>query len=207
MKFLRCCLISVIILAVVMGCVPKRVPEGEWEKIPLSQVLPVTLMRYQDVSSLQARLFVKLEIREEFYLLRGVLLYERPAHLRLRLASSLGGTVGEVIYSEGLLYILLPTEGKIYMGWLEQGTRRGEDTLFLKMSYQEYNETGTGGFPTRIYGEVEDKGIRFELRLKEPQVDLPLPEGAFVPITAGWEVHPLADLKELLPRSGVEEGS
>ncbi|MBW2040198.1 MAG: hypothetical protein JRI46_11535 [Deltaproteobacteria bacterium] len=206
MKFLRGCLIPIITIALVMGCVPKRLPEAEMEKVPLSQALAAALSRYHGVSSLQARLFVKVEVREELHLLRGVLLYERPVRLRLRLTSTLGATVGEVIYSEGLLHIILPSEKKIYMGWIGQGDSRGGDTLILKMAYKDYQEIGGGRFPTRIYGEVEGKGIRFELRLKGPHVDLPLPEGAFVPITAGWEVYPLADLKGLLSKTGVEEG-
>ncbi len=44
--------------------------------------------------------------------------------------------------------------------------------------------------------------LRFNVRLKDPQVDCALPEGAFNPPTAGWELHPLSELKGLFP--GIE---
>lgn len=208
MKFVRNFLISLITIAVITGCMPKRLPEREEEEenVPLSQALVTALNRYRGVSSLRAQLFAKVEVREEFQLLRGVLLYERPAHLRLRLTTPIGGTVGEVIYSEGLISILLPTEGKMYRGLLKKEGPCTGDTLFLTMTFRDYQEIGGRSFPTRIYGEVEGKRIRFDLKLKKPQVNLPLPERAFIPATAGWEILPLADLKGLLSRlRGHEE--
>lgn len=195
---MRCGFIGFIICVLVLGCAPKRMPEEGWERIPLSQIVPTTIMRYQGVRSLQAQLSVKLEVQDDFYLLRGILLYENPDSLRLQLASSLGPTVGEVIYTDGLLVILVPSEGKLYQGWLNQDSQPGEDTLFLTLNFQDYHDMGTGQFPTTIYGVVENAGVRFELRLKEPKIDLPLSAEAFTTPRAGWEVHPLADLKKLL---------
>jgi len=203
MKFIKGCLIYGIIIIVLMGCIPKKLPEGDVEKIPLSLALTRVLERYQGVQSLQAQLFAKVEVREEFHLLRGALLYERPAHLHLRLTSALGGTVGEVIYSKGFLSLLMPSEGKIYMGWIGEGDTQGGDTIFLTITYRDYQEIGGERVPTRIYCELEEKG----LRLKDPHVNLPVPEGAFVLTTDGWEVYPLEDLKGLLFTPGIGEGS
>jgi hypothetical protein len=93
--------------------------------------------------------------------------------------------------------ILVPSAERIYQGRLQE-TMPEEEVLSLVMSFQDYLDTEHGRFPTRLYGETEDGVSRFELRLKEPKIDEPLPSGAFVPRTAGWEVHPLSDLKELL---------
>ncbi len=202
MKLFAC----IVILVIVMGCVPKRLSKEEGERVPLCQALPVTLSRYQGVSSLQAQVLLKLGARDEYYLMRGLLLYERPARLRLRLTSTLGGTVGEVIYSDGLLYVLLPVEGKIFMGWIGGKNSQKGGTIFLKLSYRNYEQIGRKRLPTRIYGEVEGKRIRFELRLKDLQIDLPLPEGVFSPTTGGWEVHPLEDLKDFISTPRAEEG-
>jgi hypothetical protein len=207
MKFIKSCFIYGIIIVELIGCVPKKLPEGDVEKIPLSLALTRVLKRYQGVHSLQAQIFAKVEVREEFHLLRGALLYERPAHLHLRLTSALGGTVGEVIYSKDFLSLLVPSEGKIYMGWIGKGDSQGGDTIFLTITYGDYQEMGGERFPTHIYCEIEEKGVRFELRLKEPQVNLPLPEGAFVLTTAGWEICPLEDLKGLFFKPGSGEGS
>ena len=189
----------------VLGCAPKRLPEGEEEKVPLSKALTETLRKYRGMTSLQAQLFLKLEVREEFHLLRGVLLYKRPGQLRLRLTSAFGGTVAEVVYNEGFLSILMPSKRTIYMGWTSESDPWGEDTFLLKMAYKDYADAAGGRFPTRIYGEVEGEGISFELRLKEPRVNVALPQEVFSPTTAGWKIRPLADLKKLLSSPGVEK--
>jgi hypothetical protein len=207
MKLIKGCVIGIVMLALTAGCMPKRMPEEKGKRIPLSQVLTTTLKRYAGVNTLQTRLFVQLELKGEYYILRGILLYERPACLRLRLTHDLGGTVGEVIYNEGLLFLLLPTEEKIYQGWIEEGESQKAETLFLTMVYSDYAERAKGPtFPTRIYGQAEGMEVRFDMKLKDPQVDLPLPQGAFCPPTAGWEIHPLEDLKDLLHKMGAAGG-
>jgi hypothetical protein len=208
MKLIKGCIIVICMLAVTAGCMPKRMPEEKGERIPLSQVLKTTLKRYEGINTLQSQLFVQLELRGEYYILRGILLYERPARLRLRLTTNLGGTVGEVIYTEGLLFLLLPTEGKIYQGWIEEESSQRSETLYLTMIYSNYAERAEGPtFPTRIYAQAEGMEVRFDMKLKNPQVDLPLPQGAFLPPTAGWEIHPLEDLKTLLHKMEAAGGS
>jgi hypothetical protein len=205
MKVIKGFGIVMIMLALAAGCVPKRMPEEKGERIPLSQVFTHTLKRYEGISTLQSRLFVHLDLRDEYYILHGVLLYERPARLRLRLTTNFGGTVvGEVIYNEGLLCLILPSEEKIFRGWIEERDNPQADTLFLAMTY---TDEGERGFPTRISGEGEGMGISFDIKLKDPQVDIPLPQGAFAPPPGGWEVHPLEDLKYFLHKIEAGAGS
>jgi hypothetical protein len=207
MKLIKGCVIAIILLAVTAGCMPKRMPEEKGERLPLSQVLTQTISRYEGVNTLQSRLFVQLELQGMYYVLQGILLYEKPNHLRLRLTTNLGGTVGELIYNEGHLFLLLPTEEKIYQGWIEEGSSQRSETLFLTMVYSGYAERAEGPtFPTRIYGQAEGMEVRFDMKLKDPQVDLPLPQGAFCPPTADWEIHPLEDLKHLLQRIEATRG-
>ncbi len=205
MRFIQYSTIVLIVLAMTAGCAPQRLPLEKGERIPLSQVLQQTLRHYEGINTLQTPLFIQLELRDEYYVLRGVLLYERPARVRLQLSSSLGGTVGEVIYNEGLISILLPSKGRIYQGRIEEGEGKEGDSLFLILVYNDYVEMGSRHFPTRIYGEGEGMTIRFNVRLKDPEVDIALPEGAFNPAVAGWELHPLSELKGLLPGSEREE--
>ena len=207
MKLTKGFVIGIIMLALTAGCAPKRLPEERGERIPLSQILPQTLRRYEGVNTLQAQLFVQLDLRGEYYVLRGLLLYERPDRLRLRLTHNLGGTIGEVIYNEGHLLILLPSEGKIYQGWIEKGVNPKPESLFLTMVYSDDEEMEGLGFPTRLYGQAEDIKIRFDMKLKDPQVDLPLPTRAFIPPAAEWEIHPLDDLKDLLRKIEAGAGS
>jgi hypothetical protein len=202
MRFIQCGVLVLIVLTMTAGCAPRRLPLEKGERIPLSQVLQQTLRHYEGINTLQTQLFIQLEMRDEYYVLRGVLLYERPTRLRLQLSSSLGGTVGEVIYNGDLLSILLPSKGRIYQGSIKEGEGRAGDSLFLIMIYNDYAEMGVRRFPTRIYGEGEGMSLRFNVRLKDPQVDIVLPQGAFNPPTAGWELHPLSELKGLLP--GIE---
>jgi hypothetical protein len=205
MRSLKYALISLGICTLVLGCAPQRIPKEAGEKVPLSQVLPVIAMQYRGVRSLQAQVTVKLEVRQEFYLLHGVFFYGNPSSLRLQLASSLGPTLGEVIYVDGLLMIFVPSEGRLYQGRLPATTAEEEVlSLSLSMSFQDYQDAGDGSVPLHVYGEAEGAGLRFELRLKEPKVNVALPAAAFAPSTAGWEVHPLADLKELLDANSGE---
>jgi len=206
MRLIKTCIIGIVVLALTAGCMPKRLPEGKGERIPLSQVLSHTLKQYEGVNTLQARLFIQLEPGDDYYVLRGVLLYERPARLRLRLTTSMGGTIGEVIYNEGLLAFILPTKGTIYQGWIGEEGQRNMETLFLVIMYDDYAELEGRRFPTRIYGEGEGLEMRFDIKLKDPQVDIALPEGAFTPPTEGWEVHPLEDLKDLMAGSEAGQG-
>jgi hypothetical protein len=207
MRFIQYGIIVLIVLAMTAGCAPQRLPLEKGQRIPLSQVLEQTLKRYEGINTLETQLFIQLELRNEYYVLRGVLLYEKPAHMRLQLRSSLGGTVGEVIYNEGLISVLLPSKQRIYQGRLEQGEVEEGDSLVLIMIYNDYAEIGDKSFPTRIYGEGEKMEIRFNVRLKDPQVDIALPQSAFTPPTAGWELHPLSELKGLFPGSEREEKS
>jgi hypothetical protein len=204
MRFIQYGVIVLIVLAMTAGCAPQRLPLEKGERIPLDQVLAQTLRQYDGINTLRTQLFIQLELRDEYYVLKGVLLYERPDRLRLQLTSSLGGTVGEVIYDEGLVFILLPTKAKIYQGRIEEGKGQAGDPLFLTMVYDNYEEIGGRRFPTRIYGEGDGMAVRFNVKLKDAQVDIALPEGAFTPVTAGWEVHPLSELKDLL--TGIERG-
>jgi hypothetical protein len=207
MKLIRGFVIVAIMLALTAGCVPKKIPEEKGERIPLSQVLSHTLKRYEGISTLQSQLFVQLNLRDEYYVLQGIFIYERPARLRLRLTTNFGGTVGEVIYNEGFLSLLFPSKGQIYQGWIDEGENPKGETLFLIMAYSNDDKTEGWSFPTRISGEGEGMGIRFDMKLKDPQVDLPLPEGAFIPPSGGWEIHPLEDLKDLLHKIEAGAGS
>jgi hypothetical protein len=190
------------LLAATVGCVGQRPSWEQGEKVALSQVLQQTLRHYEGINTLQAHLFIQLELRDEYYVLRGLLLYERPDRVRLQLSSSLGNTVGEVIYNAGLLSLLLPSKGLIYQGRIEEEAGEAQDTRFLIMLYDNYKEIEGRRFPTRIYGEGESMPLRFTVLLKDPEVDRELPEGAFTPPAGEWELHPLSELKGQL--SGME---
>jgi hypothetical protein len=204
MRFIRYGVLALILLAVTGGCASQRPPLEMGERIPLPEVLQETLRHYEGINTLQTQLFIQIELRDEYYVLRGILLYERPDRVRLQLTSSLGGTVGEVIYNEGLLSIILPSKERIYQGRIEEDDRAG-DTLFLTMIYDDYEEIGGRRFPTRIYGEGEEMALRFNVRLKDPQVDIELQGDTFTPPTEGWELHSLSELKGLLSGMASKE--
>lgn len=206
MKFIKYCTILLFLLAVTAGCAPKRPPEAIGEKIPLPQFFTTILKRYEEVKTLQSSVFVRLSVGRDVYPLQGLLLYERPAHLRLRLTTSVGGTVGDLIYADGFLAILLPAEKKIYRGLIETEKNPGVESLFLTMTYSDYAEVRGVRFPTRISGETETTEFRFDLRLKDPQVDVAIPGGAFTPAVKGWQFHSLSDLKDLFTSIELGEG-
>ncbi len=207
MRFIRYGIVVLIVFAMIAGCAPQRLPMEKGERIPISRILAHTLRQYEGIHTLQTQLFIQLELRDEYYVLRGVLLYEKPSRLRMQLSSSLGGTVGEVIYNEGFLSLLVPSKERIYQGRINEGEGQEGYTLFLTMSYGDYQEIGGRRFPTRIYGEGEKIDLRINVRLKDPEVDCALPEGTFSPPAGNWKVYPLSELKGLLPGIEGEEGS
>jgi outer membrane lipoprotein-sorting protein len=196
MKLLTYGLCVVSMCAVILGCAPKWMPEEGKKTIPLAQVLPTITKKYQGVRSLQAQASLKLEVQGEYYVLQGPFLYENPDSFRMQLAVSFG-TVGEIIYTDGLLMILVPSKGTLYQGKVQE-----IKSLFLTMSFQDYQSTDQGRFPTSVYGELEAIGLRFELTLKEPKINAPVPTGAFAPAQTAWKVYPLADIKELFASTG-----
>jgi hypothetical protein len=193
MKLHAYALVMAMLCAVVLGCAPQKMPQEGEETVPLAHVFTEITRHYQGIASLQAQVSLKLEVHGEYYVLQGPFLYENPDSLRMRFAVSLGPTVGEIIYTNGLLQVLVPSEGKLYQGRLQEGS-----SLFLTMCFQDYQDAQAGRFPMTISGDLEAMGLRFELRMKEPQINLPLPAGAFAPGQTGWKIHPLADLKEFL---------
>ena len=193
MKLHAYALVMVMLCAVVLGCAPQKILQEGRETVPFAQVFAEITRQYQGVDSLQAQASLKLEVQGEYYVLRGPFLYEKPDSLRMRFAVSLGPTVGEIIYTNGLVQVLVPSEEKLYQGRLQEGS-----PLFLTMRFQDYQDAQPGRFPMTISGDLEAMGLKFELRMKEPRINLPLPPGAFAPGQTGWKVYPLADLKEFL---------
>jgi hypothetical protein len=196
MKLHAYTLIMAILCAVVVGCAPqKMLPEGG-ETVPLDRVFAEITRHFQEagVASLQTQASLKLEVQGEYYVLQGPFLYENPDSLRMRYTVvSLGPTVGEIIYTDGLLQILVPSEGKLYQGRLPENS-----FLFLTVRFRDYQDAPSGRFPTNISGDLEAMGLRFELRMKEAQINLPLPPGAFDPGQTAWKIYPLADLEEFI---------
>jgi hypothetical protein len=193
MKLRASTLVMVMLCAVALGCAPRKMPQEGGEAVPLAHVFAEITRQYQGVDSLQAQASLKLEVQGEYYVLQGPFLYKNPDSLRMRFAVSLGPTVGDIIYTNGLLQVLLPSEGKLYRGRLQESS-----SLFLTMRFQDYQDAKAGRFPMSISGDLEAIGLRFELRMKEPQINRPFPPGAFAPGQTAWKVYPLADLKEFL---------
>jgi hypothetical protein len=185
--------ILIILSAVIIGCAPRMMMQEGGEAVPLARVFAEITRRYQGVDTLQAWASLKLEVQGEYYALQGPFLYKNPGSLRMRFAAGLGPTMGEFIYTNGLLQVLVPSEEKLYQGMLPENS-----SLFLTMRFQDYQDAQSGRFPRDISGNLEAIGLRFELRMKEPQVNLPLPPGAFDPGQTGWKVYPLADLEKFV---------
>jgi hypothetical protein len=193
MKLHAYTLIMAMLCTVVIGCAPQKMPPERGESVPLDRVFAEISRRYQGVDSLQAQASLKLEIQGEYYVLQGPFLYKNPDSLRMRFGAVLGPTMGEIIYTDGLLQVLVPSEEKLYQGRLPESS-----SLFLAMRFQDYQDAQSGRFPTSISGDLKAMGLRFELRMKEPKINLPLPAGAFAPGQTGWKIYPLEDLEEFI---------
>jgi len=200
------CFIVTLILVVIMGCAPKRLRDEKSESVHLAHTLPSLLRKYQGVPSLYARLSLKVQLREQLHFARGMVVYARPERLRIKVTTPLGGTVGDIIFIEGFLRLILPAKGRAYCGRIDELDLKGYEQLTVEMTYGEYMNEGGWYFPTRIYAEVEKLGMRFELTLKDVQVSVSPPEGIFALTTGDFDVVPLAELWRHLRRTDSQGG-
>jgi len=187
-----------------MGCLPKRL-ERETRPRPLADVVKSVTEAYQGVNSLTGRISVRALAEGEGYYAQGILWYEKPDSLRIRLTAPLGGTVGDVLTSRGLVYIALPATGKAFVGQVTGTSGASLGDLLVQVEYAEHEERDGVRVPTRIYGVVEPFSFRFDVKLKTFEVNRPLPDAVFGRAPEGYEYLPLSALKSFLGWA-AEEG-
>lgn len=192
MRMARSTIVFFFFLALTMGCTTQMPVAQLGEEVPLSELFLYITRQFGGVETIRTHLSVQLEFGDEYYVLRGVMIYEKPGRLRLELASGLGGVVVELLHEEGVLSILLPSSGEIYQGVVPAEGCEGR----MRIVCDEYQDIGERRIPARISGE--GIGVVFRVRFTETEVDVPLPSGAFTMPQVGWKVRPLEELARIV---------
>jgi len=178
------------------GC-PKKVAKlPPIEVPPLENPIIKLLEAFSSAESLQARASIRIETvrsgEEMNFLLNGFVLYQKPDRLRLLGYHPLGMGLFDALYQNGEFFLLIPLQKKAYTGKISQF----DDLMEKAGAIQISTEKSEGSeVPNRIRIDVVEKETRIDIRLKDIQLNPPMPEDSFQWIVPeGVEVKPLSKL-------------
>lgn len=179
------------------GC-PKKVvpPLPPPEKPPFVHPMDRLLQTFSLFETFQARASIRIDTVEggekNYYVLNGVVFYQRPDKLRILGFHPLGVPLFDSLYREGELFILVPFQKKAYRGVVSEFQEWVEKVGPIEMSSTNDENRNV---PSRIRIVVVEKEIDIELKLKDPLVNQELPPDTFVwAPPEGIRVRPLETL-------------
>ena len=194
---------SVLILAIFLfslflaGC-PKRPPEPllPIEKPPYVNPLDKVVEILSFAESLQARASIRIDMVRDgekmFFLLNGVVLYQRPDKLRIMGYHPLGMGLFDALYRNGEFFLLIPLQKRAFTGEVSQvdDSMKKVGEIRITSSKDEMRN-----IPNRVQINIVEKEIEIDLRLKEILVNQELPEDSFQwTLPDGVDVKPLSRL-------------
>ncbi len=109
-------LICVLLVLCLAGCIAKRVPVTETERLGeanLEDLVKLLESRYRDINTLKALVKVEAKTPEGKNAFHGILLFKRPDHLRLQGLDFLGRTMFDLIARGEEVRIHLPGENRV----------------------------------------------------------------------------------------------
>ncbi len=181
-----------ILASVLWGCPKKVVVTPPTIENPVAKILE----SFSPVETLQARTSMRIDIvrngEEMNFLLNGNLLYQKPNQLRLLGYHPLGMGLFDAIYLDGEFFLLIPFQKRAYTGEVSEF----EDLIEKAGPIEIQLERPEGSeIPNRIRINVIEKEARIDIRLKNPSINVSLPEDSFKwVVPEGVEVKPLAQL-------------
>ena len=187
------------------GC-PKRPPAPVIiEKAPFRNPMAKILQAFSAVDSLEARGSIRIDLtrkgREMKVALNGVILYQKPDHLRILGYHPFGMGVFDALYKNGEFFLLSPLQKRAYTGEVSEFR-----DLMEKAGVEVTTETPAGAqIPNRIEIESTEKEARVDVKLKEISLNPSLPEDSFQwVVPEGVEVRPLAQFLKV--KKSKEDG-
>ncbi len=162
------------------------------------------LKAFSAVDSLQAKASIRIELtrngQETNVALNGVILYQKPDHLRIFGYHPFGMGIFDALYKNGEFFLLSPLQKRAYTGEVSEF-----DDLMERAGVEVTTETPEGAqIPNRILIELTEKETRVDVKLKEISLNPSLPEDSFQwVVPEGVEVRSLAQfLKVKKSREG-----
>ena len=179
------------------GC-PKRPPEPllPIEKPPYVNPLDKVVEILSFAESLQAKASIRIDMVRDgekmFFLLNGVVLYQRPDKLRIMGYHPLGMGLFDALYRNGEFFLLIPLQKRAFTGEVSQfdDSMKKVGEIRITSSKDEMRN-----IPNRVQINIVEKEIEIDLRLKEILVNQELPEDSFEwALPEGVDVKPLSRL-------------
>jgi hypothetical protein len=127
-----------------------------------------------------------------FFLLNGVVLYQRPDKLRIMGYHPLGMGLFDALYRNGDFFLLIPLQKRAFTGEVSQfdDSLKKVGEIRITSSKDEMRN-----IPNRVQINIVEKEIEIDLRLKEILVNQELPEDSFQwALPEGVDVKPLSRL-------------
>ena len=191
---------SILILAILLfslflaGC-PKRPlePLPPIEKPPYVNPLDKVVEILSFAESLQAKASIRIDMVRDgekmFFLLNGVVLYQRPDKLRIMGYHPLGMGLFDALYRNGEFFLLIPLQKRAFTGEVSQfdDSLKKVGEIRITSSKDEMRN-----IPNRVQINIVEKEIEIDLRLKEILVNQELPEDSFE-----WALPEGVDVKSL----------
>ena len=179
------------------GCPKKPVaPPPLLEKPPFVNPIEKVLEILNFADTLQAKAAVRIDMvrngEKEFFLLNGVVLYQKPDMLRIFGYHPLGMGLFDALYHKGEFSLLLPLQKIAFIGEVYQfeDAMRKVGEIRITSGKNEMRN-----IPNRIRINLVEKEIEIDLRLKEILVNQDLSEDAFQwSLPEGVEARPLSRL-------------
>jgi len=130
--------LSCVLLALCLsGCIAKRVPVTEIEKLSeanLEDLVQLLESRYQDINALKALVKVEVKTPEGKSAFQGILLFKRPDHLRLQGLDFLGRTMFDLIAKGEEIRLHLPGEDRVLSEEVDSYPFFGEGKIPVKLT-------------------------------------------------------------------------
>ena len=182
------------------GCPKKVVIVPPFQAPPVKNPVNALLEAFSDAENFQSKASIRVEAlrngQRMNFLLNGTVLYEKPDKLRILGYHPLGMGVFDALYRGGEFFLLSPIEKKAYTGEILDF-----EDLIEKVGVRISTEKTPGIMvPTLIRIGVDEPETHVDLRLKEIEVNSPLPDDTFrwwVP--EGVDVMPLAQILKKKP--------
>jgi hypothetical protein len=112
----------------------------------------------------------------------------------VRLSSTLGTTISDFYYHDGMITILFPSQDAAFVGSGSHDEMSRWSTLKCEIVFRGYERVGSFIVPTRISGDLREADVSFEAHLKDIVPNVSIPASAFRPVLTAYDVWPLEGL-------------
>jgi outer membrane lipoprotein-sorting protein len=195
---------SILASLLLTGC-PKKMVRVPPPPMPRAEnPLETLLEAFSTAQTLQAKASIRIDTvskgEEMNYRIQGIVFYKKPGTLRVLGYNPfpLPMDLFDALYEEGEFFLLVPFQKKAYTGEVSEF----KDLIKKSDIRMAAEKSDAHGVPDRIRIDIVEKKTSIDIRLREVQLNVPLPEDSFAwTVPEGVEVRPLDQLIRRKPSS------